>query len=350
MTNASVFRSYDRACAEGNCPKTVFDRSNACEWENVFGADCPLESSDEKYDWWDWSKQLRGTDRDGKPFYSLEWMPRRGGTRAEHFKELRVKAKLWRWHMWRDHFLKHSLRVFDDRRSGAAVLALRQRVSGPLLLSAAFEVLALHSEECERERRAAVMGPQHPRALAAFRARTFAILTRLADVDSARHRPSAETVAKLQRTEKVHTALANTTHIKSDYAAQVETKRSHTATCATMERHCLEVVVVGFGPYQQARSTARKQRQPQKREVAHAALTQTDRNVSVLSAPPTSTASASPPPAPPRCALCISSTSTSSMPSTVPASSQALALTMLCAAGRHRPLSQVWLLPVRRVV
>ena len=56
------------------------------------------------------------------------------------------------------------------------------------------------------------------------------------------------------------------------------------------------------------------------------------------------------PPAPPRCALCISSTSTSSMPSTVPASSQALALTMLCAAGRHRPLSQVWLLPVRRVV
>jgi hypothetical protein len=298
VTNASFFRSYDRACAEGSCPKTVFDRSNACEWENVFGADCPLESSDEKYDWWDWSKQLRGTDRDGKPFYSLEWMPRRGGTRAEHFKELRVKAKLWRWHMWRDHFLKHSLRVFDDRRSGAAVLALRQRVSGPLLLSAAFEVLALHSEECERERRAAVMGPQYPRALAAFRARTFAILTRLADVDSARHRPSAETVAKLQRTEKVHTALANTTHIKSDYAAQVETKRSHTATCATMERHCLEVVVVGFGPYQQARSTARKQRQPQKREVAHAALTQTDRNVFVLSAPPTSTASASVPPRP----------------------------------------------------
>jgi len=175
VPGASVFRCYDRGCGEGNCPKKVFNRSNACEWENVFGLDCPLESSNEKYDWWEWSKQLRGTDKEGKPFYSLEWMPRRGGTRAEHFKELRAKVREWKWHVWRDNFVKHSLRVFDDRRSGAAVLAaLRERVSGPLLLSAALDVLALHSEQCKRELR--VMGPQRPATLAASRARTFAIL------------------------------------------------------------------------------------------------------------------------------------------------------------------------------
>ena len=77
------------------------------------------------------------------------------------------------------------------------------------------------------------------------------------------------------------------THVKCDYAAQVETKRSHTATCATMERHCLEVTMVGFSPYQEARAKVRK-RAPQRREVAHAALTRTDRNVSVLAAPPSS--------------------------------------------------------------
>ena len=292
VTGASVFRSYDRACAEGNCPQKVFNRSNACDWENVFGADCPLESSNEKYDWWVWSKQLRGTDQDGKPFYSLEWMPHRGGTRAEFFNELRAKVRDWKWHVWRDHFLKQSLRVFDDRRSGARVLALRQYVSGPLLLSAALNMAAEHSEQCERELRAAIMGPLRAAVLAAPRARTLAVLARLADADAASHRPSAESIAKLEYAEKVHAALANTTHVKCDYAAQVETKRSHTATCATMERHCLEVTVVGFSPYQQAQSAARK-RAPSRMEVAHAELTRTDRSVSVLSAPPAVTSTRS---------------------------------------------------------
>ena len=291
VTGASVFRCYSRACAEGNCPKKLFDRSNACDWENVFGDDCPLESSNEKYDWWVWSKQLRGTDKEGKPFYSLEWMPHRGGTRAEHLKELRAKVREWKWHVWRDRFVTQSLRVFDDRRSGARVLALRQHVSGPLLLSAALDTIAEHSAQSERELRA--VGPQRPQAIAILRARTFAILARLADADAASHRPSAETVERLRRAEKVHSVLANTTHVKSDYASQVETKRSHTATCATMERHNLEVTVVGFAPYQQARSKAARKRRPQKREVDRAALTRTDRNVSVLLAPPASTAPAS---------------------------------------------------------
>lgn len=291
VTGASVFRCHDRACAEGTCPKQIFDRRNACGWENLFSIDCPLESSKERYDWWIWSKQQRGTDRDGKPFYSLEWMPHRGGTRADHFEELRAKVRVWLWHMWRDRFVKHSLRIFDDRRSGAAVLALRQSVSGPLLLSNALDVLALHSEQCERELRAAAMGPQPAHAFARLRPRSFAILARLAEADAASHRPSAETIARLGSAEKVYAALANTTHVKSDYAAQIQTKRAHTATCATMERHCLEVTVVGFGAYQEARSRARK-RPPQKKEVARLALTQTDRHISVLSETPSSSSSA----------------------------------------------------------
>ena len=64
-------------------------------------------------------------------------------------------------------------------------IALCERISGPLLLSAALDVLALHSEQCERERRAAVMGPQRPATLAAPHTRTFAILARIADADAA---------------------------------------------------------------------------------------------------------------------------------------------------------------------
>ena len=177
-----------------------------------------------------WSKQLRGTDKEGKPFYSLEWMPHRGGTRAEHLKELRAKVREWKWHVWRDRFVTQSLRVFDDRRSGARVLALRQHVSGPLLLSAALDTIAEHSAQSERELRA--VGPQRPQAIAILRARTFAILARLADADAASHRPSAETVERLRRAEKVHSVLANTTHVKSDYASQVDVAIAHWALIA----------------------------------------------------------------------------------------------------------------------
>jgi hypothetical protein len=55
----------------------------------------------------------------------------------------------------------------------------------------------------------------------------------------------------LRRGLKVHEARKNSTVATRwcDYAAQFETKRLHTGTCAVRERHCLEVALVGFSPY-----------------------------------------------------------------------------------------------------
>lgn len=55
----------------------------------------------------------------------------------------------------------------------------------------------------------------------------------------------------LRRGLKVHAAQKGPTAATRwvDYAAQFETKRLHTGTFAVRERHCLEVAMVGFSPY-----------------------------------------------------------------------------------------------------
>ena len=60
----------------------------------VFGADCPVESSSDAFEWYVWQQMQRGTDADGKPTYSPEWLPHRG-TRAEFFAEYRGKVREW---------------------------------------------------------------------------------------------------------------------------------------------------------------------------------------------------------------------------------------------------------------
>ena len=44
----TLYEEYDRPCAASNCPKQLFAPRDACGWTNVFGADCPVESSDEE--------------------------------------------------------------------------------------------------------------------------------------------------------------------------------------------------------------------------------------------------------------------------------------------------------------
>eukprot|EP00966_Prymnesium_polylepis_P131027 3030477-Prymnesium_polylepis.1 len=55
----------------------------------------------------------------------------------------------------------------------------------------------------------------------------------------------------LRRALKVHEFKKGPKQVTRwvDYAAQQETKRLHTATCALRERHCLEVALAGFSPY-----------------------------------------------------------------------------------------------------
>ena len=247
-----VYCEYDQPCVAGNCPKQIFAPLEACGWEHVFNADCPIDCSDDPFQWWVWRPMPRGVDEAGKTTFSPEWMPHRG-TRREFVIEFRSKAREWLYHSWRDRVLRHSLRIFDDRRSGRHVIAERARVAGPRLTAAALQVVA-DQAEVERVAATAQFLPARRRAerRCTARAHVLAALLRVADADAAAHQPSAEQCLTLQRAEQQHAALANTAVVQCDYAAQFETLRARNATCARMERHNFEVSHVGFAPYVQA--------------------------------------------------------------------------------------------------
>jgi len=144
-----VYAEYDHACASGNCPKQVFAPREACGvtadgvWRR-FGPECPVECSDDPFEWYGWSMQQRGVTEDGKPVYSPEWLPYRG-TRREFSSDMHLKVRGWLYHSWRDRVLRHGMRVFEDRRSGQHVVALRAQVSGPWLRAAALQAVWEHA-------------------------------------------------------------------------------------------------------------------------------------------------------------------------------------------------------------
>ena len=161
--------SYKGSCAYGKCSKVVWPAGGGtwhtnCGWQNVFGADCPVEcdaSKDFRYQVW--AAARRGADREtdaGKvtASYSPELQPV-NGTRASFMAMLRLAAAADMPHEYRDRMLRRALKIHEFKK-----------------------------------------GPK-------------------------------------QATKWV------------DYAAQQETKRLHTATCALRERHNLEVALVGFSPY-----------------------------------------------------------------------------------------------------
>jgi hypothetical protein len=86
------FQSYFGACASGKCPKKHLARNNpfdmrrpasqACGWDMVFGDDCPIECTEDPFEWQEWKQQQRGSDHDGQPTYAPELVPVRG-TRRE---------------------------------------------------------------------------------------------------------------------------------------------------------------------------------------------------------------------------------------------------------------------------
>ena len=141
------------------------------------------------------------------------------------------------------------VRVFEDRRSGRHVVSLRSRIAGPLLLAAALRTIVEWSGGRLRELRAALTGPLAPHDRAPLREATFTALLRIADADAESHRPSHADVAALAQAEEQFSALSRVAHVQCDYAAQFETERAHTGTCARMERHNFEVSHVGFGAY-----------------------------------------------------------------------------------------------------
>ena len=146
------------------------------------------------------------------------------------------------------------------------MVALRARVTGPLLLADALRVVA----DCaELEQLSAIaLEPANVKRRRAAIAGTLAAAARVAQADATGHRPSDQAVAALSRAEAQFASLAGTACIQVDYAAQFESERARTATCARMERHNFEVCHVGFSPYVQAAREGRfRNKRPRERFV-----------------------------------------------------------------------------------
>ena len=129
-----VFKCYDRACCEDNCPNkgNLFERrkGSACGYTLVFeGFSCPVDNSDDEFVWQRWEKMLRNANKDretddgkpAKPSYSMELVPHQG-TRGEFIRETFGSSghvRRWLPHKWRIRWCRQGRRLFEEHKSGA---------------------------------------------------------------------------------------------------------------------------------------------------------------------------------------------------------------------------------------
>lgn len=277
VTGAPPFKMYPKACALGNCPKQLWRGHEACGWERRFGAGCPMDVGDHMITMQRWEQKLRGqkVDDEGKvkQSFSLELVPHTLTGRA-FYKEMKsFVTDTYLSHDWRTTWTEQAHRVYEDKKSGAArdaalaaydaaaaaadhaataarTAALLSAVA-PIVANFAFNFGAIG---------AATIGDGRAQFTAydyRFLSGTLKALMRIAIASSTSYAATAEACARAAGDSKraasiaveVQAALARSITVQSDYAAQVETQRSRTATCATRERHNLLVCVVGYKPY-----------------------------------------------------------------------------------------------------
>lgn len=266
LTGGSVFKMYPRECAYGNCPKKLFRRASACGWTHQFGdRDCPVEASNDAFTWHVWEMRPRGTSKEsGQPSLSPEFVPKHG-TRGEFLQEFRRRLVEWIPHFWRDQLAKQGLRVFEDRKSGRALHDAESVHRYASLRLEAFKVVAqvdpvvgwklLHSGSNDSA------APGTPCAAEVWEAQrvtgTVHVLLRYL------REAAAHATKQLDDAASAHSFASRTATIQSDYAAQVETHRRYTATCASRERHNCLVVIVGYKPYRvEQPQGSRRRKQP----------------------------------------------------------------------------------------
>ena len=285
-TGGSVFKAYPRVCTEDNCPRKLFGGGVACGWDNVFGADCPVESNRERCSWQGWEQRLRGVNDEGKPSYSPEFIPMHG-MRMEMLKELRSKVKKLMPHHARDVMMTNAARVFDDRRSGRHYDAAEAAAEHPILTATALDIVANWATKAAADataaaarvvaeasanaaadaaedvvtaggtaaqagQAAAIAASSDAAATSAsaaawidrrFIPRTLSLVARLAMA-------TAEPLSmKAAEAFAIRERLRTIAVVTSDYAAQLETQRKYTGTCASRERHNFLVSVVCYQPY-----------------------------------------------------------------------------------------------------
>ena len=125
IAGGPIFKCYPALCSQGKCPKVDLNNTlrgqptpGACGWEHVFGKDCPVEASSDKFTWYRWEPKLRSENAEGKKFYSDEWVPHEG-TRAEFLKELRASIKdSYLFHVWRHQLIRHAIKLHVSRKDG----------------------------------------------------------------------------------------------------------------------------------------------------------------------------------------------------------------------------------------
>ena len=283
VTGAPPFKMYPKACAFGNCPNKLWRGRDACGWEHRFGAGCPMDAGDQMITMQRWEQKLRGTkvDEEGKvkQSFSLELVPHTLTGRA-FYKEMKAfTTDTYLSHDWRTTWTAQAHRVYEDKKSGAprdAALTARDvavaaaasaaecaaaaaRTAG--LLSGVAPILARFAVNFGPIGTAPVGDGYSEATVTTYDYRelphTFAALARVAAADAASYATAAEASARAAGDSEraasiaieVQAVLARSASVQSDYAAQVETQRSRTATCATRERHNLLVSVVGYKPY-----------------------------------------------------------------------------------------------------
>ena len=280
VTGAPPFKMYPKACTLGNCPNKLWRGRDACGWERRFGSGCPMDVGDQMITMQRWEQKLRGkkVDDEGvvKQSYSLELVPHTLTGRAFYQEMKTFVTDTYLSHDWRTTWTEQAHRVYEDKKSGAArdaALAARDAACAAAATAAecaaaAARTAALLSAVAPILSRFAVnFGPIVTAELGDgatvttydYRQlpHTLAALARVAAASAASHAAAAEASAKTAGecdraasiAVEVQAVLALSASVQSDYAAQVETQRSRTATCATRERHNLLVSVVGYKPY-----------------------------------------------------------------------------------------------------
>ena len=275
IIGASEYQTFKRRCISNDCENRIWRAREACGFEGVFGAPCPTEANGERTEWRRWEKRLRGVNKDGEEFHSLEWVPA-DGSRKQLWDELLPAIKDTLPHIWREDLMSQSVRVYDDRKSGRhleQLLKRRRLVTMPQLMSTALDVVVLWAEAVIRD---LPLLPHPPFLLSAEQREQqgdmlgLPVLRAVLRLACAAEMPPAATVEEATQAaavaQQVFDSLATAATIQSDYASQLETSREFHATCATKERHNYLVTLIGYRSRQEPRARPRKM-QPRRRRV-----------------------------------------------------------------------------------
>ena len=302
VVGEKTFKSYSRSCCEDNCPNkgNLFERrkGSVCGYALVFeGYACPIDNSDDEFVWQRWMKMLRNANKEretddgkaAKPSYSIELVPHRG-TRREFMIDLFGRdghVREWLPHKRRVRWCRQVRRLIDDHKSGKRVTAaaLREAICRRAVEKAreaarassvrleALQLVAQYNPPVNMGVVASAVPPpvvapnangaDKPVYIVVYDHRclplTLAAMVRVVARDEADGAAAAmvataeaaltAATGRVQTATEVCELMKLTMTVQSDYAAQFETYRIHTGTCAQPERHNFLVSIVGYKPY-----------------------------------------------------------------------------------------------------